>query len=579
MKIPKDGFERLQFYCDVRDACFHSKEKRIEQYQLLKRYYLFGVGYEQEGTPYNKIEPIVDTLLAFLYSADSTRFSGHMGPEIADIEWLKIPAITRAINTEWMNCGADQIFGQATEWAVVYNTEIMKMLPKKNQIAPYIIDPHNFGVYREDLNGLDRQEAIAHEYYITRSQLEWELKSHPQKDAILARLQPVALEAKDQMPEGLRRIIVTNQAGVAPITPGSNVTGAGNVWAPEHIEYEPQTKVDGIRMVELWIKDDDQEGDYQTVTIAQDDVVIYDRTNIFIKHEQPFVQVCPLPMNGYFWGRSIMGTLIGLQGWRNLRVSEIQHMLSLQARPPHALTGWSGLIDETDFALNNPGAVLNGSDPMGKVESFAPKVPEDIWRDVQQIDEMFMEAAGLPPILMGRGESGVRSGRQTSELSRLGSSRTKKRALCVEDSLEAVATKMYKIMRKFFDTKYHTEAVDKQPPVPFTLEQAPADTIIKVDAHSNSPLFVEDQKTMALELLEAHAITRSRYVEILNPPMKDVILKELPLIEKKEAEAAQAKMKHEEMMAAQKHAQPGGPPAGAPAGAKPMPNGSAGAIQ
>jgi hypothetical protein len=557
MKIPGEktnkGFDRLQFFCEVRDACFYSQEMRKQQYNMLKRYYLFGCGQDVDGTPYNKIEPIIDTLLAFLYSADSTRFSGHLGPEVDQLEWLKIPAITKAINTEWMSCGADQIFGQAAEWATVYNTEIVKMLPKKNQIAPYIVDPHNFGVYREDLIGLDRQEAIAHEYYITRSQLEWELRAHPNREKILSRLQPRALESKDTMPEGLRRIIVTNQAGVAPIVPGQTVTGNADIWVPEHIEYMPGVNVDVIKMVELWVKDDDQDGDYQTVTIAQDDVIIYDRPNIFIKHEQPFVQVCPLPMNGYFWGRSILGTLIGLQSWRNIRVGEIQRMLALQAKPPHALTGWSGLVDETSFSLNQPGGVLNGSDPMGKVESFAPKVPEDLWKDVAQIDEMFMEAAGLPPILMGRGESGVRSGRQTSELSRLGSSRTKKRALCVEDSLENLATKMYKIMRKYFDTKYHTAAVDKMPPIAFTLEQAPSDTLIKVDAHSNSPLFVEDQKTLAIELLEAKAITRSRYVEILNPPMKDVILQELPLIEKKEAEAAAAKMKHDEAMAAQKH--------------------------
>lgn len=573
MKIPKAGgkngdFDRLQFFMEVAAACFYSQKPRIEQYDLLKNYYLFGVQEQVEGTPYNKIAPIIDTLIAFLYSADGTRFSAHLPPEIPAAEWLKIPAITNAMNSEWMHSGADQLYGQAVEWASVYNTELVKTLPKKGQIAPYIVDPHCFGVYREDLNGLDRQEAIAHEYYISKSQLETELKDHPNRADIMRRLNPAPLATRDEMPESLRRIIVTNMAGIPPLTPGNTVTGNANLWLPDKIEYKPGVSTDVVKMRELWIRDDDKDGDYQTVTMAQDDIVIYDRENIFVKNEQPFTQVCPLPMHGYFWGRSIVATLIGLQGWRNIRVDEIQRMLALQAKPPVALTGWSGMVDEQNFALNQPGGVLNGSDPMGKVESFAPKVPEDLWRDVQQIDEMFMEAAGLPPILMGRGESGVRSGRQTSELSRLGSSRTKKRALCVEDSLETLATKIYKVKRKYDDTAYLTEAIDGQPPMKFTFEQAPEDTIIKVDAHSNSPLFVEDQKTLAGELLEAHAIDRASFIEMLNPPMKDVLLKKLPLIEKKEAEAQKAKAAHEEQLAQAKHAPPH-------PGAKP--NGAAGA--
>ena len=561
MKIPGEnenkGYARLELYRDVIDACFYSLKKRVEQYDILKHYWMYGCSPDGDATPYNKIEPIIDTLTAFLYSADSTRFSTHLSPETDVKEWDKVPIISKAVNSEWMNSGADQIFGQGLDLSCVYNSSFVKSLVKDGHIIPYVVDPHCMGVYREDINGLDRQEAIAHRYYITRSQLEAELASHPNKTNILASISARPLRAKDEMPEGLRRIIVTNLSGVPPLEVGNTVTGNGSIILSDKIDYTPGVSADVIEMTELWIKDDDIDGkghsDWRTVTMAEGPVVIYDRPNIFVPGEQPFTQICPIPMHGYFWGTSFCAKLIGLQLWRNIRLDEICRILALQAKPPTALTGFTGLVEETDFALNRPGGVLNNTDPMGKVDRFEMKVPDDIWRDVGMIDEMFSEAAALPPLLMGRGETGVRSGRQTSELSRLGSSRIKKRALAIEDNLETLVTKMFKAMRKYDDSIYMT-APTQGKPMSFILNQSPSDAIVKVDAHSNSPLFVEDQKSLALEMLEAHAIDRESFIEMLNPPMKDVLLRKLPVIEAKEQAAAKAAAEHETQLKQAGHA-------------------------
>ena len=569
MKIPgeqtNNGFDRLSLYREVIDACFYSQKKRCEQYELLRHYYLYGCSPEGDQTPYNKIDPIVDTLTAFLYSADSTRFSGHLSPETPVQEWEKIEPIGKALNNEWLNTGSDQLFSQALDWSMVYNSMFIKSVVVGSSPVPYVVDPHCLGVYREDIVGLDRQEAIAHRYYITKSQLEADLEKHPSRDRIIASLAPKPMRQRDEMPEGLRRIIVTNLAGVSPLTPGNQLTGNGSILTNERISYVPGIAADMVEMTELWIRDDGLNGDYRTVTLAEGEVVIYDRENIFVPREQPFTQVCPMPMHGYFWGASFTGKIIGLQNWRNIRVDEIQRMLALQAKPPTALTGFTGMADETDFALNRPGGVLNNTDPMGKVERYDKPVPGDLWQDVAQIDEMFMEAAGLSPVLMGRGESGVRSGRQTSELSRLGSSRTKKRALAVEDNLETLATKMFKAMRKYDATEYLT--VPSKPdgkPVKFIFKQAPDDLTIRVDGHSNSPLFVEDQKQVAAGLAEAKAIDRASLIEMVNPPGKEVLLEKLKGIEAKEQAAAKASQQHELQMEQAKHSgKPAAPAQGA----------------
>ena len=564
MRIPSEkenqGYERLAFYSEVRDACFYSRDKRVEQYDRLKHYYIYGCSQEAGATPYNKINPVVDTLTAFLYSADSTRFSVHLPPEAPAFEWDKAPVIGKAVNAEWLASGFDQVFGQAIEWALVYNTMLVKDVPKGGSQTPYLVDPHCFGVYREDVCGLDRQEAFGHTYHITKSQLEFEISKHTRREKILAQLTPKPIRHRDEMPEGLRRILVSQQATAAfgPLSPGQTVTGQGQLFMGEQIDYTPGLGVEMVEMTDLYIRDDEKDGDYQIVTMAEGNVVIYDRPNFFVPGDNPFTQVCPSPMHGYFWGASFVAKLIGLQGWRNIRVDEIMRILALQAKPPTSLTGFTGIVDETDFALNSPGGVLNNNDPMGKVERHDIKVPDDLWRDVGNIDEMFMESAGLSPLLMGRGEQGVRSGRQTSELSRLGSSRTKKQAVRTEDALETLATKMFKAMRRFDKTEYMTKPVEKgEKPEKFLLAQCPDDAVIKVDAHSNSPLFVEDQKQLAGELLEVHAIDRESFIEMLNPPMKDVLLRKLPAIEKAEAEAAAKKAQHEEQMQAAKHAPPG----------------------
>jgi hypothetical protein len=189
-----------------------------------------------------------------------------------------------------------------------------------------------------------------------------------------------------------------------------------------------------------------------------------------------------------------------------------------------------------------------GGDPMAKIEEFKPEIPSDLFREIGMIDEMFAEQSGLQNLLQGKGESGVRSGRQTSELARLGSARIKKRSLTIEDCLEKLSTLYLKWMQVYDEKVYKAEDGLK-----FAASQFTKSYVVKVDGHSNSPLFVEDHKSMAGELLEAKAINRARFVEMLDPPGKEIILTELKEIEKKEAEAAKAQAQAEHEKEAAKH--------------------------
>jgi len=265
------------------------------------------------------------------------------------------------------------------------------------------------------------------------------------------------------------------------------------------------------------------------VTMANPYVVIYDRSgeSMFIKGECPFVQICPNPMYDYFWGQSEVEKLIYLQELRTKRVGEISMLLAKQVNPPKAFSGFMGITDEKAYALNSPSSFILSDTPGGKVEELAPRIPEDLFKEIAEIDAMFAEASGISSVLQGRGESGVRSAGHASQLARLGSSRAKKRALIIEDSLEKLATLYLKIMQAYDDTHFKDEQG-----ATFIAEQFTNDFVVKVDAHSNSPIFMEDSRDLAFKLFEAKVIDKKRLIDLVDPPMKQLLKDDLEKAEK-----------------------------------------------
>ena len=110
-------------------------------------------------------------------------------------------------------------------------------------------------------------------------------------------------------------------------------------------------------------------------------------------------------------------------------------------------------------------------------------------------------------------------------------------------------------MRRFDDSEYQTvPSKDGEKPKTFILQQMDADVVVAVDGHSNSPLFVEDFKSDAAFMLENKIIDRESYIEMTSPPMKDVLLRRLKLMEQREEAARKEQMQAEAAKNASKHA-------------------------
>ncbi len=523
MRIPEDNVKREEFYLDLINKCGVSAAERKGDYSALRNYYLFGSGPEEAPAIFNKIYPHIDQLTSFLFSAETTRFSIDLGAAVPPDEFRRVPILTKALNDEWLNSNCDQVFSNALTWALCYNTTFVKLIYRSG-IHPYMIEPGNVGVLREDSPYTDRQEAIVQKYYITKSELMNRLYSHPKRDEILKRVSSAYHQTGLEVPEGLDRIVMSQ----------SNPTMYGNVNLDlsGYTRYKARVAEDTVEMNELWVWNDDTQ-DYQVVTIADPDVVIYDRPGetVFLKGECPFIQICPNPQYDYYWGQSEVQRLVFLQQLRNKRMTEILDLLSKQVNPPTALIGFSGILDEKNFALNRAGGLLSSDLPNAKVERVAPNMPQQLFEVIHEVDAMFAEASGISSVLSGRGEQGVRSAGHASQLARLGSSRAKKRAIIVEDALEKVATLYLKMMRVYDDT--HFKDVDG---LPFIASQFTEDFVVKVDAHSNSPIFTEDLRQLAFNLFKAQAIDREGLIDLLEPPMKQLLKEKLKANEEKQAE-------------------------------------------
>ena len=526
MKIPTDNIDRELFYLDVISKCAVSRETRRADYSTLRSWYLFGNGPDEAPALYNKIYPHIDQLTSFVYSAETTRFSINLGAAVPEMEHRKIPALTRALNDEWLNSNADQVFSAAVTWALAYNSTFIKLIINKG-IHPYLVEPACIGVLREDTPYIDRQEAIVQTYYITKSELYSRLYSHPRREEIVKRVTFMQHERTD-VPNGIERVIMSQ------VNP--TMYGNVNLDLAAMNRYKAEVAEPTVEMTEAWIWNDDTQ-DYQVVTKAEPDIIVYDRPGeqVLMKGELPFIQICPNPLYDYFWGQSEVQRLIFLQQLRNRRMTEILDLLSKQVSPPTALIGFTGILDEKNFALNRAGGLLATDMPSAKVEKLAPTIPPDLFKEIGEIDLMFEEASGIVSVLQGRGESGVRSSGHASQLARLGSSRAKKRALVIEDSLEKLATLYLKLMQQY--DPMHLEDTEG---LKFIAEQFTKDFVVKVDAHSNSPIFMEDNRQLAFNLLKVGAIDKESLLDLLEPPMKQQLKDRLKKLEQKQAQQAQA---------------------------------------
>ncbi len=544
MKLPQrhlGGWAR-----DIIDQCCVSRPDRISQLASWRAYYYSGSADANEPARYNKIFSHIDRLASFLYSADDIRFSISYDGVLGEPWTERAAAAARVLNRDYHRRGCDLEFADAVHWSLVEGKTFIKTVWGHNGLEPWLIHPQFMGVLREDIDGLDRQEAFVHTTYVTPSELERQIADHPDyaeiKKALRSASKRTTADEQDPLNDTLRQIVI---GGMRPVQQNVAANSKSNViLASSPVpNLDPKVANELVRIDELWVQDRERD-DYTTIRVVDPDIVIEGnlrhRNLSGVSEEHPFTEVCANRLDNYFWGNSEISTLAPLQDMLNEAIADVRRITRLQARPPKAFIGFQGLTEAKYKALNVPDGYISEDQPNAKVERLAPEVPPEMFAQIEKILNWFDEAAGFQPIMMGQGEPGVRAGSHAQTLLRTGSPRMRDRALLVERQGGGHGDFCFKLLQNK-DAEVYTSKLKEQ----FMLKQLPGDYRLAVDSHSGSPVFQDDIERKAAILSKGGALSPTDLIMLTRPPHQDILIEHA---EAREKAQAQFMAQHPEMM-------------------------------
>lgn len=543
MKIPAGLKQREALYQELILQAFGTRPARVSLYESLKNYFLWGNAQQTQPVEYNKLAAHIDLLASFLFSGETTSFVVEVDEDAEgsqEIELQKAAKMSPAINKAWNRSNMDLIFNEALIWSLVYGTMFVKKVPRGgSNVDAYIVEPHSVGVLLEHEPMMDRQPCIVHEFYITKSDLETRVQALPPEDQrmILSLCRPVS-----PSPGGTAAVPVTGTDKL--IIAATQPDIAGNVINPIATSYDfnPQINEDVCIAQELWVWDSEK-NDYRVATMLEGEYLLIDCENSFVAKEHPFIKICPNSLYNYFWGRSEMMYLIPIQEWVNERIPEIKKHLQKQTDPPSSASGFSGYSDEKSFAGSRmPGGMIFEQSPSGaKLEQHFP-APINVFEILDRAEMMFAEVSGIRELMQGKGESGVRAMSHANLLVRVGSSRVKKKAAILEDAVEKIGHLIFLMMKRYDKTHYRLDNG-----MSFIAAQMVQNATVKVDSHSSSPIFVEQQIDKAQILFKAGAIDREDLIDAVKIQNPGLIKRKLRMREAAEAKQKAEEAKQEEM--------------------------------
>ena len=538
MKIPTGQSDREQFYIELIKSAFSSRQQRIATYEILKNYFLWGTAQDTQPVEYNKLAAHIDLLASFLFSGETTSFiieddTDVEGGEVG-FELEKAVAVSPSITRNWHKTNMDIVFNEALIWSLVYQTMFVKLVPSETgMFNPYIVEPHSVGILLEHEPMMDRQPCIVHEFFITKSDLRRRVKALPPKDQEMY----LSLCGPTQAPSGGTATPITGTDRLIIAATSPNIQGQVINPTATFYDFNPQINEDCCIAQEVWVWDDDI-ADYRVALMLEGQFLLLDCENTFLKKEQPFIKVCPNSVYNYFWGMSEMMRLIPIQDWVNERVPEIKKHLQKQTNPPMSASGVGKMGDEAISMFRLPGSMIfeEQTGISAKVDQHFP-APINVFEIFDRAEMMFSEVSGIRELMQGKGESGVRAKSHADLLVRVGSSRVKKKAAILEDAVEKIGHLIFLLMKRNDRTHYKTEAGTS-----FTAGQVSGGSIVKVDSHSSSPIFIEQQIDKAEILFKAGAIDREDLIDSLKPQNPAYLKKKLKEREKMEqlAKAAEA---------------------------------------
>jgi hypothetical protein len=530
LKLPQRHLEA--WATEIIEECRTSSSDRRSLIKMYRSYYYTGTS-DGQVTTYNRCYPHIERLSAYLFSSTDARFDIQFDEKEDDEIHEMGHAGARVLNREFHSRNLDTSFSSAVTGGLIDGCNILKGIWGHNGLEGWIVRPQFFGVLREDIEDLDRQEAFVHSTYLTPSAFERSIVDHPDKAKIMEAIKTASqtnTEKEEMQDDYFHQIIVGGTQPVSTTTSsGSGMVGITGVPTPTLPE---KIAASLIRIDELWVMDRERQ-DYTTIRIVRPNILIEGgekRRNLCgltdtlgedseMKGHHPFIKICPNTVEGYFWGQSEIANIYKLQDDLNDQITQIKRISRLRSDPPRTGIGFAGLSLEKYKAFKRPGGFIAEENPTAKMEEHAPELPPELFTRLNKTIEMFDDVAGFTPILQGQGDSGVRSQSQANTLARNASPRMRDRALLVERQCTEWGDFLFKMLQA---KEAEVQKAGKNSE--FLLSQLPDDAKVLIDSHTSSPVYQEDAERKAFALHKAGAIDNASLIMLTHPPHEDMLI-------------------------------------------------------
>lgn len=527
MRIPDSKSKLITFAKKQIEVCSYSQNIRAQEAATAMGYYEIGSGNGIESL-YNRTGVHIDRTSSYLYAPSEVRYSITFD-HTDDENWLqRAKAGAKYLSKEYRRSDADILFSTGVTYALTKGCMIVKhnWSPKDSLspgLNPVLVHPEFFGVEREDLDRLEDQQCLLHTTYLSKEQIKQLLPDDNERESLMKQIDKMGGRPDgDVLRQNWLHQVVIGGTQPVPMTTPDGTTGQVSVSPSSRTEFHPDMLADLLRVDELWVVDDDRR-DYTTIQLVEGDVLLAGK----YKHENmtgvtglhPFSKICPDAVAGYFWGRSEALRVKVLQDLLSERMLDVQRLLKLQVRPPKAMIGFSGMTKQKMRAALAPGGYIQEQSPGAKLENLIPNIPEEVFREITQISDIFDEMGGFKPIMQGQGEPGVRANAHARTLMRTASPNLRKRALRVERDAEESAAIVFKLMQAKSPRVFKTDAKEQ-----FYLAQMPEDYYVEIDSHSASPAFVDDQKELAFAFKKLGVIDDEDTLMMVHPPLEDLLI-------------------------------------------------------
>lgn len=583
MKIPSKTRDRARWAAQKVKECTVSRAERVQRGLAYRNLFLTG---SEDGVPqtFLRTQDALRDLLAFVFSPSDLRFAIDYFGQVSPVERAKGMAAASALHQHITEAEVDDNCSECVLWSLVKGKTVQQMVWSRNGLEPYLIQPEAFGVGNESISSLERQEMFVHTSFKTRSRYAQIISGLPVKRQIelMKTANTIAVKTREGEDSNgvLRQVIV---GGLYPYSSsGSPAQTSGGMVT--HL-FAPQASMDSgsveslVPIDELWVWNDDQD-DWATLTLVGDELIFGDHElfNAFSNQFQPlvtdhnnplakkhgFVEYCPMPLDGYFWGVPYTFLVALLQRSINKRIDGINIMLRKEEDPPRVFSGTTSVNQNALAKLNRPGGYFTDSSPNAKINNLEREIPTDIWRSFSELNSMFDTIMGAPAITQGQGEGSVRSQGHAETLLRTGAARHKDAALKIERSVSKMGGLCLSILQAksteklvaWVGPKVKSIEIDKEPdpsleppvegmqPVTFQLRHLSNRAKVGVDGHSSSPAFSQEARQLAFALNKAGAMSPTRLIEATHPPQEDSLIEDQ---ERKEIQTAQLIEQHPEL--------------------------------